>query len=66
MYIVCFYDNRLCEVICQSVSLKWLVNTLEEKQLRYTVSSSEGKLKQEDFGFGGCNYWVQDLFENKD
>ena len=66
MYIVCFYDDGLHEIFCQWENLKWLANTLEEKQLCFTVSSSEGKIKQSAFGFGDFNYWVQDLFENKD
>lgn len=66
MYIVCFYDDGPHEILCQGKSLKWFANTLEKKQLRFTVSYSEGKLKQGAFGFEGFNYWVQDLFENKD
>ena len=65
LIIVSFYDNGLCEVMVQPASFKWLANCLEEKKLAYTVTISGGLVKQEHFGFGGYEYWVESLFNQE-
>ena len=64
LIIVSFYEDGLYEVMVQPASLKWLANCLEEKKLNYTVTISGGLMKQEDFGFGGYEHWVQHLFKD--
>jgi len=64
LIIVSFYDNGLYEVMVQPASLKWLANCLEKKKLPYTVAVSGGLVKQEEFGFGGYEYWVENLFKD--
>ena len=64
LIIVSFYDYRLHEIIVQPESLKWLANCLEKKKLAYTVTTSGGLVKQEDFGFGGYEHWVENLFKD--
>lgn len=59
MYIISWYDRGLCSIVASDPkSIFAVVTMLENRKIKYKVSSRLGLVSQKEFNWGDFEYWL--------
>ena len=59
MYIITWRDGRVYELVGDVANVLALAALLEDRKIKFKISSRNGFIDQESFGCSGYEFWVK-------